>query len=352
MGFEGRCIKEGGIPSLFEREYCKFITSAFNMSTYNSSILITGGTQGLGYYCALTIARQCPSALIVLASRTDHENASASIREKIKQTNVKFMPLDLGKLDSVRDFGQRWNKEQCPPIQALILNAGIQYPGGIEYSDDGFEKTFAINHVGHSLLFHLLVPALLRDARIVVVSSGVHDPARKWGLVPAYTNPEQVAHPSEDAIKKSSGRDRYATSKVANVLWTAALGRHLASHSEHNNKTAISFDPGLMFPTRLARDASWLVQFVINHVAWRLIPILKVLFSPNINSPTESGDNLAWLALGKENEGLKGVYFEKRKVQPVSEQAQNKDLQEELWQWTLDTVGSSGEERKVFERLE
>ncbi|KAF1946623.1 NAD(P)-binding protein [Clathrospora elynae] len=322
------------------------------MSTYETSILVTGGTQGMGYHTTLALAQQCPSILIVIASRTDPDNAAISINRKLGQSNVKFMPLDLSSLAKVRDCAKRWGAENHPPIQALVLNAAIQLSGDIEYTDDGIEKHFAVNHVGHALLFHLLVPSLTHDARIVVVSSGVHDVVLKWGLTPAYTTPEEVARPSPEAVKKSGGRDRYATSKVANVLWTLALGRHLSSHPVHKDKTVVALDPGLMFPTRLTRDASWLLQFLSNNVAYHLIPLLRVLINSNINGPAESGGNLAWLAVGKEVHGLKGVYFEKRREHAVSEQAQSQKLQEGLWRWTVERVAGGEEERERFARVE
>jgi NAD(P)-dependent dehydrogenase (short-subunit alcohol dehydrogenase family) len=322
------------------------------MSKYTSSILVTGGTQGLGYECALALAQQCPSTLIVIASRTDPNHAADAINNRLGQSNVQFMPLDLASRTKVRDFVKRWDTEQHPPIEALVFNAGIQFPGDVEYTEEGIEKTFAINHLGHALLFHLLASKLVPDARIVVVASGVHDPAMKWGLQPAYTTAEEVAHPSPDAIRQSGGRDRYATSKVANVLWTLALGRHLASHQNHKDKTAVSFDPGLMFPTQLTRHASWIVRFLGGHVAWRLIPVLRVLLNSNINLPAESGGNLAWLTAGKEVKGLKDVYFEKREQHAVSQQVQSEELQEELWRWTIENVAEGVEERERFARIE
>ncbi len=322
------------------------------MSEYQTSILITGGTQGLGYYATLALAKQRPSTLIVIASRTDPDNTAFGINKQLGQTNVKYMSLDLGSLAKVRDFVKRWDAEGYPPIEALLLNAGIQLSGGIEYTDDGIEKTFAINHVGHALLFHLLVPRLTANAHIVITSSGVHDPAEKWGLVPAYTSAEEVAKPNAQQTKKSNGRDRYATSKVANVLWTQALGRHLAAKPGSEGKTVVTIDPGLMFPTRLVRDASWFIRFASSHIAPKLIPLLRILINNNINGPEESGGNVAWLAIGEEVKGLKGVYFERRKEHAVSKQAEQEELQEELWRWTVNRIAEGDAERERFARIE
>lgn len=322
------------------------------MSTYTSTILITGGTQGLGYHCTFSLARQCPQSLIIIASRRDADNAATTINKQLKQSNVKFMPLDLGSFANVRIFVEKYKATpNLPPISALVLNAGIQLPTSIEYTDDGIEKHFAVNHVGHALLFHLLTPTLTPDARVVVVASGVHDPAQGWGLKPAYTTAEKVARPDEAAVNKSNGRDRYATSKVANVLWAAALGRHMSTLPAHNAKTVVSFDPGLMFATQFTREAAWPIRFMSRYVAPMLIPVLR-LWKANINMPQESGDNLAWYVVSGEVRGKKGEFFEKRVQRETSVQAKGVKLQEELWTWTVDKITEGKEEREKFERIE
>ena len=67
------------------------------------------------------------------------------------------------------------------PIRALVCNAGLQMNHGPRLTPDGFETTFAVNHLGHFLLTHLLLGRLLAHApaRIAIVASGVHDPAMK-----------------------------------------------------------------------------------------------------------------------------------------------------------------------------
>jgi NAD(P)-dependent dehydrogenase (short-subunit alcohol dehydrogenase family) len=121
-------------------------------------VLITGGTAGLGYYCALNIARQHPDYQIVIASGTDLNGSAASINQLLDQSNVSYMQLDLSKLAQIRQFVNEWEARQYPPIQALLLNAGLQFPAGIQYTEDGFESTFAVNHIVHSLLFFLMRP--------------------------------------------------------------------------------------------------------------------------------------------------------------------------------------------------
>lgn len=112
--------------------------------SFQRSVLITGGTAGLGYYCALNIARQHPDYQIVIASRTDLNGSAASINQLLDQSNVSYMHLDLSKLAQIRQFVNEWEARQYPPIQALLLNAGLQFPAGIQYTEDDFESTFAV----------------------------------------------------------------------------------------------------------------------------------------------------------------------------------------------------------------
>tara|TARA_R110002003_G_scaffold68_2_gene6082 strand:- start:501 stop:1478 length:978 start_codon:yes stop_codon:yes gene_type:complete len=322
-------------------------------TSYPTSFLITGGTAGLGYQTAISLARQCPKSLIIIASRADPGKAATRINAKLKQQNVMYMPLDLSSLATVRTFAKSFLEANLPPISALVLNAGIQLPGGIEYTTDGIEKHFAINHVAHALLFHLLLPHLTADARILVVASGVHDPvqAKPFGMMPAYTTPAAVAAPNEQAIKASNGRDRYCTSKAANVIWARALGQRMSGHPSHAGKTVLAFDPGLMFGTSFTRNAHPFLRFLNAYIAPWTTRLMRFFVNDNINSPAESGGNLAWLVVGKELGGKKGVYCEKRKERESSVQSRDEGVQNELWEWTVERVAENEEEKMRFQEL-
>jgi NAD(P)-dependent dehydrogenase (short-subunit alcohol dehydrogenase family) len=319
---------------------------------YTSSILITGGTQGLGYQCALALASKLPNTLIIIASRRDPLSSATRINTQLKQSNVRYMPLDLGSLATVRSFAQNWNTSNLPPLSALLLNAGLQFPNNLQHTPDGIESHFGINHVGHALLFHLLVPHLAPDARIIVVSSGLHDieQAKSWGVTPRYTTADRVAAPKGADADESNGRDRYATSKAANAIWTYALARHL-SPAQHEY-TVLAFDPGLMFGTQLARDAAWILQVLNRWLLPRLTGLMRLIVNENINTPTEAGGKLAWLATSDEVKGRKAVYLETRKERDASVQARDEVMQDELWHWTIQRIKESEEEERRCEKVE
>jgi NAD(P)-dependent dehydrogenase (short-subunit alcohol dehydrogenase family) len=318
-------------------------------SNFKSTILITGGTQGLGYNAALALAQSLPKTLIILASRTDPSSSATSINTQLKQTNTIYLPLDLSSLANVRSFVTTYQSSSYPPLSALVLNAGAQFPNDVELTEDGIEKHFAINHVGHALLFHLLVPHLTSDARIIVVASGLHDPAqgKQWGIISRYTTPEKAA---VGDCNQSNGRDRYATSKTANVLWAFALSRHLPASRQ--SCTVLAFDPGLMFGTQFGRNASWPAKFLTRWVMPWFTGAFRLFVNENVNTPRESGGNLAWLVTGEEVKGKKGLYFEKRGEREASGQARDEGVQEDLWKWTVERIGENKEERDRFGRVE
>jgi NAD(P)-dependent dehydrogenase (short-subunit alcohol dehydrogenase family) len=309
---------------------------------YKNSVLITGGTAGPGFQAALVIARQHPEYHIVLASRTDKDSAAKIINVTLKQNNVTFMPIDLASPANVRSFVHKWEAENFPPIIALLLNAGLQFPNELRKTGDGVESTFAINHVGHALLFHLLFSHLTKGARVVITSSGTHDPAQKTGLPDAkYTSAEELAHPPPEAVK-ISGKQRYATSKLVNILWTYALHRRFEKFPEMA-LTVTTFDPGLMPGTGLAREYSPVIRAVWN------LPVMRRLVSPNIHTPQESGENLARLAIGEDVKGVSGVYYEGYKQIKSSKESYDEAKQEELWAWTVKNVAASKGETETFD---
>ncbi|KAG9228101.1 dehydrogenase/reductase [Amylocarpus encephaloides] len=318
--------------------------------SYTHTVLITGGTINLGYHAALTIARLCPKHLIILSSRSDRLSAAQKINTTLKQSNVIFIPIDLGSLTSVREFAKSYAVANHPPLIALVANAGLQFPFEINYTTDGYESTFGVNHVGHALLLHLLTPFMVPETRITFTASGTHDPAQSAMGFPIanYTNPEDLAHPSPASIAAiKDGRVRYSTSKLINVLFSNALARHITSLKTSHSKIVVnSFDPGLLPGTELGREyTSRLLKFAWYQVLPRIIPLLRLLVNKNIHSPAESGEALGLLAVGgKSYEGKSGRYYEGKMEIPSSVDSYDEKKQEEVWEWTMKTCTEGGKE--------
>ena len=304
---------------------------------YTNTVLLTGGTSGLGYYAALNIAQKQPKYLVIITGRSDPKSSAQKINTKLSQNNVTFLPLDLSSLSKARAFAEAWPSKKYPPIISLILNAGTQSLGPVETNEEGYEKTFVINHLGHALLFHLLTPYLTPNARIVVTSSGTHNPiqTQKTNLPDAvYTTAEELARPNP-ATAHPKGMQRYNSSKLANILWTYALARHLTDAK--SGITANAFNPGLMPGTGLAREYGAFARFLWFYVLPHIVPLLRAMI-PFVRATDVSGTDLAWLALSPDTEGITGKYFDGRKQIESSTASYEVEKQEDLWEWSVKTT--------------
>lgn len=181
-----------------------------------------------------------------------------------------------------------------------------------------------------------LLPALQAPARVVVVASGVHDPAQKSGVpAPAWNDPEALAHGNLGPAAQSdstfvSGQRRYSTSKLANIYFTYALARRLPE-----GITANAFDPGFMPGTGLMRQAPAPFRFIAKRILPRALPLLRRVYSPNVHTAQESGTALARLVTDPALAATTGEYFEG--LQPIrsSDESYNEQRAEELWAASL-----------------
>jgi light-dependent protochlorophyllide reductase len=285
--------------------------------------IITGANAGLGLECARALLRSDPSWHIVLAVRDVSRGADA-VAQLGRPDQCAVLEMDLASLKSVRGFVDALRGAALPPLHAIVCNAGIQVVSGTEKTADGVEMTFGVNHLGHFALVQGLFDDLDQPARIVVVSSGTHDPDKFTGMPsPNYTNAEELADPAA-LTDPSEGRRRYTTSKLCNVLFTYELDRRLG-HGE-KGVTVNAFDPGLMPGSGLARDYS-----PPGRLAWRyLFPALRVL--PGVNSTRTSGRHLAALVHDQRFDGVTGEYFSGLRPIKSSTDSHNRDKALDLWE--------------------
>ena len=311
--------------------------------------LITGANSGLGYECARAIARN-REWTVVIACR-DSAKSRQAVRRIIGSTGARptrdgnrrivDIELDLASLDSVREcvYPSRWTS--LPPLAAVICNAGIQLNTSSQASQDGFERTFAVNHLGHFLLVNSLLPLLDSPARILFVSSGTHDPRRLTGMPsPRYSSARQLAFPTLSKSERAAryqGRRAYTTSKLCNVLCAYELNRRFRMTSPEDPRhdtTVNAFDPGLMPGSGLARDYGALAQ-----AAWRyLLPVLTDL-PINAHTTKQSGEALARLAIDPEYDGVTGQYFEGVAAVRSSDASYDRDLAKDLWDTSVELSG-------------
>jgi NAD(P)-dependent dehydrogenase (short-subunit alcohol dehydrogenase family) len=301
----------------------------------SESVVVTGASSGLGLATAERLA--AAGRHVILGCRSGERGAAAarSITDAVPNADVEVLPLDVASLRSVRAAAAELIARRAP-LHALVLNAGVQVVDGVRRSADGFELTFATNHLGHFLLTSLLREHLAEPARIVVVSSGTHYGPPRSGPFPGprWDDPRVLADPSvaERDPSPRAGRIRYANSKLANLYFAYELARRLAGRAV----TVNAFDPGLMPQTRLDRDYSARLQRLYD----RLTPLLIHLV-PGANSVAFSSDALARLVIDDEVAGVTGAYFAGRKLGRSSRESHDPERAAQLWQASTDLVAAA-----------
>ena len=171
--------------------------------------VVTGANSGIGFEAAKVLARKGAEVVMACRSVERGEKAADKIRSEVGNAEVSVEELDLASLASVRDFAERFDGE----IDVLVNNAGVMAIPRSE-TEDGFEKQFGVNHLGHFALTGLLLDRITDDGRVVTVSSGMH----------ARGEMDFDDLHGERSYKKW---DAYGQSKLANLLFAYELDRRL-----------------------------------------------------------------------------------------------------------------------------
>lgn len=184
------------------------------------TILVTGGNSGIGLAAAKEFARR--GAHVVIGCRNPQKATAAldEIRAEVPGAHVESMSIDLASLASVRRFVEEW-KERGLSLDILVNNAGVMaLPFGL--TEDGYERQFATNHLGHFALTAGLLPIIEKSpiGRVVVISSI----AQYFG---------KMRFDSINDEKTYSPQGAYSQSKLANTLFAFELDRRLKAKGSH-----------------------------------------------------------------------------------------------------------------------
>jgi NAD(P)-dependent dehydrogenase (short-subunit alcohol dehydrogenase family) len=180
----------------------------------NPLVLVTGSSDGIGKETACQLAEK--GARVILHGRTP-ERLTAASRDVDRRSGswpAGEELADFGSLDGVRQFAERI-RDHFPRLDVLINNAAVFMRERVT-TPDGFETTFAVDHLAPFLLTHLLLPSLAEgpQPRVLFVSSGAHMSARiDWDNL--------------QGEKQFDGHTAYSLAKLANVLTAVELARRL-----------------------------------------------------------------------------------------------------------------------------
>jgi NAD(P)-dependent dehydrogenase (short-subunit alcohol dehydrogenase family) len=278
------------------------------------TVVVTGGNSGMGFETAAALASMGARVLITVRNADKGRAAVASITQRLQgEGQVQLVVFDLADLASVRR-GAAEILEQTPRLDVLVNNAGLVLTERAE-TVDGYEATFAINHLGPFLLTNLLLDRMTESApsRIVNVASTAHSAARKG-----------IPFDDLQSTHGYRGMRVYGQSKLANILFTLELSRRFGD----KGITANSLHPGTVRTGYGGDgDARGLLAFGIK------------IASPFFLSPAKGARTSVYLASSPEVDGVSGQYFVKCKPRRPRRWAQDPEAARQLWQVSEDLVG-------------
>lgn len=178
------------------------------------TVIVTGANSGLGFEASKMFAKKDAEVIMACRSIERGKNAKDDIEKEVEDTNLEVKKLDLADLESVKDFAEEFIANHGK-LDILCNNAGIMAIPR-EETDDGFEKQFGVNHLGHFALTAHLFPALKKaeKARVVTQSSGLHTSGE--------INFDDLMHE-----ENYSPQQVYSDSKLANLLFAYELDRKI-----------------------------------------------------------------------------------------------------------------------------
>lgn len=296
--------------------------------TPTHTLIMTGASRGIGRLAAEHILAGDPGAHLVVVVRGDDAGTLAGELAGGKHS-VSAVTADLGSLFSIRTAAAAIREQlrtgELPPLRGFVGNAGIQYTNALTQSVDGYEATFAINVLANHLLIRTLEEDFAPGSRITITVSDTHfgDFRHNMGMVPApeWQDPAKLAATGafDRAATTAAGRTAYSTSKLAAIYHVHELARRVPQGID-----VVSFNPGFVPGTGLARNADRLSRFIMG----RVMPAMTL--TPLASSPRQAGRDLADVVLGR-TKAATGSYVNRTKAERSSDESYDPDRERELW---------------------
>ncbi len=194
-------------------------------------IIVTGANSGLGYESAKALAPTGAQIIMAVRNTSKGQAARDAILKESPNAQLDLMTLDLGSLESVRQFADAF-RAKYPRLDVLMNNAGVMAPPR-QLTADGFEMQIGVNHLGHFALTGLLLDLLsaAEDGRVVNVSSIANYQGR-------------IAFDDLMGEKQYTRYGAYGQSKLANVMFAFELNRRLRAAGNQHTRSIVAH-PGL-----------------------------------------------------------------------------------------------------------
>jgi NAD(P)-dependent dehydrogenase (short-subunit alcohol dehydrogenase family) len=300
------------------------------------TVLLTGPTGGLGRPAVLAMARRPADARpdLVLVGRPGAGLEGIADEARAAGATVHAVGADLARLADVRAAATRVREllaaGAVAPLRAIVANAGISVADTRGASADGYERTFAVNHLAHAQLIGDLLDALTPPARIMLLGSNTYylNTVRRILSVPPadWRDPVELATPAPSGVEPTmrAGGVAYSNSKLAILYYAHELQRRVP-----DGVGVTVFEPGFMPGTSLGRE----------HGAAMMRVGRALQRVPGISSPVRSGPLLASVALDARWAHLRdGAFVVKDRERAVEPFAVDRAREERLWAATAELL--------------
>ncbi len=274
--------------------------------------IITGASSGIGEVAATEIARKGATLGLICRDEKRGKHTVDAIKQETGNDKVTLHLADLKSQKQVRRVAKDCLK-QYPVIHILINNAGV-IAKKRSITEDGIEEVFAVNHLSHFLLTNLLLERLKASApaRIINVASE------------AYMMGKLDFNDIDTKKRRFISFLTYGNSKLATILFTNELARQL----EGVGVTANCLHPGIV-ATRFGSELS----LPEKSVGFLMLPLLR--------GPQKGAATTIYLATSPQVENITGTYFQNCKPNKLHSKAKNKEVEQRLWEVSLDMVAGS-----------
>ena len=272
--------------------------------------LITGATDGIGKEAAIELAKKEFNLILIGRNKKKGEKVVEQIRKVAENyVDIDYFNADLMLMKEVSRVADEVSRKY-PKIDVLLNNVGAYFAfRGL--TEEGFERTFALNHLGYFLMTKKLLPLVEKSnyKRIVNVSSSAH-----YGIDFEFDN--------LNGEKKYSGFDIYKKSKLANVMFTYELAKRV----KDKGITANCLHPGFV-STNFGKN---------NNLLWRnVIRVAMWLTAINVKDGAKTSIHLA---CSDEVKDITGRFFANCEVKKGSSKAKNEEHNRKLWDISEDYV--------------
>jgi NAD(P)-dependent dehydrogenase (short-subunit alcohol dehydrogenase family) len=276
------------------------------------TILVTGGTSGIGKATALGLAAMGARVAITGRDVARTDAAAREIRDAHGGEVLTFV-ADLSAQSEVRHLADE-ALLALPRIDVLVNNAG-GFWNTRRVTVDGLEQTFALNHLAPFLLTNLLLDRLEQSApaRVVTVASHAHAQGR-------------IDFDDLQGERSYSGARAYNQSKLANVLFTYELARRLSK----TGVTANALHPGVVNTSFGAADPAGAQRW--------LVPVLR----PFMKSPARGAATSIHVATAPDLQTVTGQYFANVRAKRSSPRSYDEATAARLWRVSTHLVGQGG----------